>query len=168
MCPPQFRRQLNRLSALIELADEQFDSIKNVKAVYREELTTPREGVDLAVPVNSDSLIALCNRYFSDRLYSDEHIPSLLDDISSVGYDLKTLIENVELCLPVLDAAEREEAKAGNKTYPMWGFAGLIRIVLDLTDDDYFNRRVRSFPKWMEAARFKYRAKISEIRSSRK
>ncbi|EJM20671.1 hypothetical protein PMI21_01017 [Pseudomonas sp. GM18] len=139
--PYQFKRQLNRLSALIELADEQFDAIKNIKTQYIDSFSLADKSVDDTSELNSDSLVAIHQRYFKERDYDDGEIPSLLEEIRSTGYSLKRFIECVELCLPIMPDMEEEESALGEDPLPMWTFAGAIRTVLDLTSDEYYNER---------------------------
>lgn len=163
--PPQFKRQLNRLSALIELADEQFDSIKNVKVKLVEELAEDTLRLEGASELSSDSLISIYKRYFSDRRHDDSEVPSLLEEIREAGFDFKGLVEKVELCLPVLKDFEREEvgcdAMGGKESeIPKWHFSGVIRTVLDLTSDKYFESRAETFPPSIVELTEKYRKLI--------
>ncbi|MGL9603087.1 hypothetical protein Q7I61_20920, partial [Escherichia coli] len=59
--PKEMKRKLNRLSALIELADEQFNAIRKLKDNY----TNTLEQDDMAKnkPINADSIIILVNKY---------------------------------------------------------------------------------------------------------
>ncbi|MBH3408766.1 (p)ppGpp synthetase [Pseudomonas glycinae] len=167
--PAQFKRQLNRLSALIELADEQFDSMKNIKLKLTEELASNNLAVQGFSELSSDALMAVYNRYFSERDHQDMDIPYLLEDIRSVGLDYKGLVEKIELCLPFLNDIEKDEVDfemrrggPGRKTLPKWRFAGAIRTILDLTDEDYFERRSNLFPDELVEMVKKYRGLIKK------
>ncbi|MFJ2493726.1 GTP pyrophosphokinase family protein [Pseudomonas iridis] len=158
--PPQFKRQLNRLSALIELADEQFDAIKNVKSQYVMGLALSEQTVDVAEELNSDSLLAVQQNYFKDRLYRDSEIPTLLQEIRLAGYTLNQFVEKVELCLPVLNAMESAEAVEVGKAPPLWNFAGVVRTVLDLTSDSYYQERY--LPEYLSVIRDRYREALKQ------
>ena len=145
--PYQFKRQLNRLSALIELADEQFDAIKNIKTQYIEELSHDNKSVENTTDLNSDSLIAIHQRYFNDRNYKDGEIPSLLAEIRSAGFNLKQFIENLERCLTILPDIEKEESIQAELKLPLWSFGGVIRTILDLTSDEYYSHRGAAYPE---------------------
>lgn len=145
--PYQFKRQLNRLSALIELADEQFDSIKNIKIQYIEELSHSDTHTSTATDLSSDSLIALQQRYFNDREYQDGEVPGLVAEIRSAGFDLKQFIENLERCLPILPDMEKEESVQAEMELPLWSFGGVVRTILDLTSDDYYSHRGAAYPE---------------------
>lgn len=164
--PSQFTRKLNRLSALIELADEQFDSMKNVKTIYREKLSESREGFDVLAELNSDSLIALRQYYFADRRYADGDIPILLDEVKSLGYNLKRIVDSIELCLPYLKDLETEEADYAETDLPMWGFTGTIRTVLDLVDDGYWETRQMNMPDYVRDAVNKHRSIMRQGKNS--
>ncbi|WP_448649961.1 GTP pyrophosphokinase [Pseudomonas fluorescens] len=145
--PYQFKRQLNRLSALIELADEQFDSIKNIKTQYIEELSHSNTGTTDDTSLSSDSLIAIQQRYFNNRNYQDGEIPGLVDEIRFAGFNLKQFIVNLERCLPILADMEKEESVQAEMELPLWSFAGAIRTILDLTSDDYYSHRGAAYPE---------------------
>ncbi|GLH49983.1 GTP pyrophosphokinase [Pseudomonas lactis] len=145
--PYQFKRQLNRLSALIELADEQFDSIKNIKTQYIEELSHSNTGTTDDTRLSSDSLIAIQQRYFNNRNYQDGEIPGLVDEIRFAGFNLKQFIVNLERCLPILADMEKEESVQAEMELPLWSFAGVIRTILDLTSDDYYSHRGAAYPE---------------------
>lgn len=155
--PPQLLRKLNRLSALIELADEQFDAIKEMKVEYKNDFSKSDQGFDDLSELNSDSLLVLRDMYFNGRNYNDEHIPDLLEDIRSAGLNLKSLVESIEYAMPVLDSMEREEAEIDNDEVPIWGFSGVIRSVLDLTSDEFYYGREHVLPDYVQASRYKYR-----------
>lgn len=155
--PPQFKRQLNRLSALIELADEQFDAIKNVKVLLVGELSESKSALREFQELSSDALVYIYQRYFSDRRHDDSEIPDLLEEIRSAGFDFNELVEKVELCLPILGDMEKEEAAETHDKTPMWKFSGVIRTILDLTSDAYFNPRAEAFQEDFYRITQKYR-----------
>lgn len=154
---PQLRRKLNRLSALIELADEEFDSLKDMKIEYQNIASRSDQVFKQITDLNSDDLLALRDKYFSERNYDDDHIPSLLEDIRKAGFTMKTLVEKIECALPILSHMERDEAESSDNPLPMWGFAGIIRTVLDLTSDDFYYSREHTLPDYVLASREKYR-----------
>ncbi|WP_409439810.1 GTP pyrophosphokinase family protein [Psychromonas sp. GE-S-Ul-11] len=137
--PNQFKRKLNRLSALIELADEQFDDIKNMKIDYQEKLVIEKD-----IEINADSFLSLMNKHFSDRTYEDDEIPSLLTELRQYSPNIQDFEEKVNKCLPILDRMEEDEAQENQEQeyeLPMWGLAGLTRSILDLTSDEYLSKR---------------------------
>lgn len=156
--PPQFKRKLNRLSALIELADEQFDQIKNEKQKYNSTLTSNKSLVfDEPAEINSDNLMAIKSYYFDDRDVSENQIPSLLDEIRESGLNINQFIEAVKVCLEFFPQMEKEEAEHAHLDLPMWGFSGVVRSILDLSSDQYFEARLSSLPSELVEFRDKYK-----------
>ncbi|HHF3007067.1 (p)ppGpp synthetase [Vibrio antiquarius] len=160
---PQFKRKLNRLSALIELADEQFNLIKNEKIKFQNKMPSSIEEFDTTIELSSDSLVALHEHYFSDRKINEDDVPNLVEEVRSCGYTLKDLIEAIEQCLPILDEMERYEFSNEEVELPHWAFSGVIRNVLDLTCDQYFLSREDIFPSNVKDAKDKYRAVLKKI-----
>ncbi|MFJ3413265.1 GTP pyrophosphokinase [Pseudomonas protegens] len=158
--PAQFKRQLNRLSALIELADEQFDAIKNVKIQLVGEVSEKNSAVQVFSELTSDALVYIYQRYFENRKYDEEDISELLEEVRGAGFDFNNLVDKVELCLPVLDDLEREEAADDGDSLPMWSFTGAIRTILDLTSDSYFAERAEIFPEDYYTLTKKYRDRL--------
>ncbi|WP_341782743.1 (p)ppGpp synthetase [Pseudomonas putida] len=143
--PVQIKRQLNRLSALIELADEQFDAIKEEKTKISDSIANSL-GIDGPSPeLTSDSLVAIWQKYSPEREFQDSDVSELLEQIRLAGYDFKELVINIEKCLPILPKMEKEEAEVADESLPMWTFGGLIRTVLDLTSDNYYHDRKQYF-----------------------
>lgn len=163
--PPQFRRRLNRLSALIELADEQFDLIKDEKSDYTLDLriSPPLTEIEL----NSDMLISIWEKYFPDRKNSDKEIPHLLNEIREAGVSGLELIKNIERVQPILKEMESYEAEQSKSKTLKWTFSGAIRTVLDLTCDKYFNRRCMTFPENHLKSAVEFRHRLKEIEASR-
>ncbi len=157
--PPQFKRKLNRLSALIELADEQFDQIKNEKQEYNSSSTSNKKLVfDLSEEINSDNLMALKTYYFNDRDVSENQVSDLLDEIRGCGFNLGKFVEAIDICFDFLPEMEKEEADEVHMELPLWGFSGVVRTVLDLSSDEYFSERLSAIPSDIIEMRDKYRA----------
>ena len=157
--PSQFKRQLNRLSALIELADEQFDSIKNVKTKLTTDLATSKKPNNISSELTSDSLVAIHQKYFKNRIFEDGDAARILEEIRSIGYKFSDLIEHIESCLPFLDQLEAEEAELTDSSLPLWSFGGAIRTILDLTSETY--RKRRHLPNDLMEISRKYIKKLS-------
>ncbi|MHA2690618.1 GTP pyrophosphokinase [Vibrio harveyi] len=132
--PKEFKRKLNRLSALIELADEQFDDIKNMKVDYQNNIV-----VDESVTLNADSFLALMNKYFPKRDIDESDISSILSEVREYSGSLTDFEQRIQKCMPVLADMEHEEYP--DKEMPVWGLSGVARTVLDLTNDEYWAKR---------------------------
>ncbi|MBF4247688.1 (p)ppGpp synthetase, partial [Vibrio anguillarum] len=129
--PKEFKRKLNRLSALIELADEQFDDIKNMKVDYQNNIV-----VDENVTLNADSFLALMNKYFPKRDINESDINSVLSEVREYSGSLTDFEQRIQKCMPVLADMEHEEYP--DEEMPAWGLSGVARTVLDLTNDEYW------------------------------
>ncbi|WP_186172041.1 GTP pyrophosphokinase family protein [Vibrio chagasii] len=156
---PQLKRQLNRLSALIELADEQFNIIKNDKEAL---LYNMKQSAvfDSSGKLTSDSLVALHGYYFSDRHLNDSAIPNLVSEIEFCGFNLESFDDQVKNCLGILNELEAEEAILFGSELPVWSFEGLIRTILDLSSTKYFSSRSDSLPEDLYELVERYRKKV--------
>lgn len=82
--PHQFTRRLNRLSAILEEADEKFDSLRRDREKYIEEISgksVKSSGFDLKQELNLDSILAFLDFYFPDRGRNIDETTLLLDEI---------------------------------------------------------------------------------------
>lgn len=144
--PKELKRRLNRLSALIELADEQFNTIRELKDSYAQRLLSDTS--DKNIPLNSDSVLSLVNKYSPARVVDNaDDIPKFLGEI----YDLEMTVADFESkiikALPVALQLENQLANIyRNEKVPLWTVLGFCRTVLDLTTDDYFERRWEGGP----------------------
>ncbi|MDP5134634.1 hypothetical protein ORJ04_01550 [Rheinheimera baltica] len=140
--PKKFQRDLFRLSALVEMADEQFERLRLERKEYLESFTeADHKGTDKFVlrdKLNNDSLQALLDYYFPEREASTD-ISSLVNEISLLGMTLADYKAAVETVLPYLPEIELEENVVSCDDIK-WAQEGAARTVLDLTSDTYFSR----------------------------
>ena len=140
--PREIKRNLSKLSALIELADEKFDTIKRDKAEYVSNLNISSYGVVINEDLNLDNLIALIGTYFTERVVNNDDISQVLHEILEFDKTVSDFEVRIKKCMPFLNAMEKEESNyAHNGDIPMWEVSGLCRTILDLTCDEYFYRR---------------------------
>lgn len=138
--PRELKRRLNRLSALIELADEQFNTIRNLKDEYILRLQSDDENKE--EPLNSDGLILLIEQYSSGRIIDGENVPKFLEEIKEYNFTIKSFEEKIIATQPLIYEIENKLcAKSENKEFPIWTALGYFRAVMDLTTDKYFNSR---------------------------
>lgn len=149
--PKEFKRKLNRLSALIELADEEFDEIKNMKTEYQSSVV-----INESLPVNADSFMALMNNYFPGRQVNDSDISSVLAEIRQFSNNLTEFESRIKKCLPILQQMEAESYS--EEELPVWYLSGVARTVLDLTSDEYWEKR--DIPEPYASITAKYRSTI--------
>ena len=79
--PREIKRNLSKLSALIELADERFDSIRKEKLNYKERFDELNNANFVNEMLNSDSLVALVEKYSPGRELNEVHLPEVLNEI---------------------------------------------------------------------------------------
>ncbi|MDX7874579.1 hypothetical protein [Aeromonas veronii] len=149
--PKEFKRKLNRLSALIELADEQFDDIKNMKLQYQSQII-----VNETTSLNIDSFLALMNKYFPNREIAENDISSILSEVREYSGSLADFEQRINRCLPIINSMEQDEYP-GEKI-PRWGLNGVARSILDLTSDEYWAQR--GLPEPVSSITEHYRNKI--------
>lgn len=159
--PKEFKRKLNRLSALIELADEQFDDIKKMKVDYQNHVM-----VDENSSLNADSFLVLMRKYFPDRNISGGDISSVLVEVREYSGSIADFEKRIKKCMPILEEMEQEEM--GHSLFDDyddegsgWSMAGVARTILDLTSDNYWAKRGLSEPYWSITER--YRSSIKKM-----
>lgn len=166
--PEQFKRKLYRLSALFEVADEQFDSLRNERKEYIDSLVSEeikkRGRFDVNQEMNLDSLQAFLEFYFPNR---EKHLlltTELLDEIINFNVTMKDLVESYERTKEILTQMEAEEIEQSKHVGEhIWAQVGVVRTILDLTNDNYWqSRRVPDqLPDDVIEVTEKWRAKLS-------
>lgn len=132
--PKEFKRKLNRLSALIELADEQFDDIKNMKIEYQNKVISGEN-----ISLNIDSFVALMNNYFPNRKIDENDMSSILSVVREYSGNLADFERRIKICMPFLSDMEQDEYQG--EQLPRWSLNGVARTILDLTSDEYWKQR---------------------------
>jgi putative GTP pyrophosphokinase len=164
--PDQFQRKLFQLSALFEIADQQFDELQKEKYAYQEKLLETKKTnatFDISQPLNIDSLQAYLQFYFPERKMTEE-ISSLFDNISRYGVTIKDLVSGYERVREILPEVERNQF---GDTKPHWHQGGIVRVILDLTHDPYWMARRTTVPDSVAARTEKWRKKLSRQKASR-
>ncbi|HEK0600306.1 hypothetical protein [Proteus terrae] len=139
--PRHMRRTFGQLSALIELADEQFSRIKEMKTEYQNSNKEANDEAFVHLELNSDTLLDLIFKYFPKRKVNYADIPTVLNEIKVYDSYVKDFEQRIKKCLPYLDDLERDEANFVGSVTPMWEVSGLCRTILDLTNSDYYSSR---------------------------
>lgn len=139
--PKEIKRKLNRLSALIELADEQFELIRESKVNYSNNIFNEDMLILSEEPLNSDNLKVLMEKYFPGRK-GGEYIPEILEEIRPFNDSVKIFEEKIKMFLPFAEQMERETCDAlEGAAYPMWHIQGIIRSIMDTTCEPYWKQR---------------------------
>lgn len=135
--PSQFRRKFSQLSALLEIADEQFESLKDDISAYRED-NSGEFGTDIMQELNLDNLSLFLNQYFPEREENKKDISYLLKELKSLNIDLSQLKEMTDKSLFVLKDLEKEESEVLGEEVN-WSKTGIVRAILalNLTDEEY-------------------------------
>jgi len=146
--PLEFRRQVHQLSALFELADQQFDRLRDERASYRQRLTTSSadklaSSFDLKAPLNYDSLKAFLSFYFGDRETNDNIITGLLDQLKQEQITFEDIVLGYNRLRNLIQKHEQQNFPDGKG---WWNQGGVVRYILDMTRDKWWNGRVGKFP----------------------
>lgn len=163
--PPQFSRQFSQLSALFEIADERFDSLRGEKerkqAEYKEAIERPSStsaSVEFEQVVNADSLAAVVAVVLPDRTRSENSFERLLEELVESSVTVDELISACVSLMPQLETIEPEIMG------PSWGVGhwrmeaeDVIRLALFLSVDTYWERFEKKIPDSTRAVIVRHR-----------
>ncbi len=147
--PGQFKRKLCQISALFEMADAQFDALREEKEEYREILLSEEAKktgqFDVEQPLNIDSLQAFLDFYFPDRYGDYKTISELLGEIIEYGINIEDLVLGYERVKNIITEFEKEEFGEEYEKGIRCHKEGVTRMILDLTHDHYWDNRFVEF-----------------------
>jgi len=150
--PEQFRRQLYQLSALLEIADAQFQSLKLERDRLKESLTieTSSKGkiFDINQELNLDTLQGFLDFYYPDRQKLSTHTSSLFEELKRLNISFKELDNYVK----DFDNSKIDAENNLELTTNFLAQVGMIRFVLDIFDDAYWEDRktkMITIEKWV-------------------
>lgn len=163
--PDRFKRKLSQLSALFEVADEQFDILRKEREEYTKRLVSEEVvesgRFDVNQEMNLDSLQAFLDFYFPDRKKSIGWTSDLLDEIIKLNVSFGDLVKGFEKTKDILPLIDDEEAELlGLRKGFRTAQVGVVRTILDLTNDEYL--KTHRMPKEVRQVRKMWRAKLSE------
>ena len=166
--PEQFKRKLFRLSALFEVADDQFDSLRIEREKYMDSLLSEEKKeigrFDINQEMNLDSLQAYLDFYFSDREKESSVLTELFDELLDYNVTIKDLVEGYEKTKDILPKIEAEAIKNLRIDVDhLWNQIGILHTILDLTNDNYWQFRGTEvhMPEDVIERIEKWRAKLS-------
>lgn len=139
----QFKRKLSRISAKLEEADEQFEELRNEVTNYKQEVVETvqdksRETKD--IELNLDSLQAFLDAAFPEREKDISDTAELVDELTEYDITLKELIASYERVKDYLPEIE-SETFSFEQLFEGWSQAGVVRMILDLTNENYYEDR---------------------------
>ena len=152
--PSELRADFNALSGLFYVADTHFELFKKGVVEARENLmkTVRRGEFNINQEINLDSLAAYMQWKFPERKIKATSLTHfgwslIISELSRLGYRrIRELDDKVNKVFQILKELEQREFEQ-KKWSPVWAPDGLIRVVLDLTDDKYFKRYEKSLRK---------------------
>lgn len=141
--PPQLRRKFSRLSALLEVADEDFDRIKNEGEQYqesiKEEITAKAPEIE-TIDLNVDSLQAFIDITFPNLPSIPEKTWSLLFILERAGITYRNLIDHRKVFEPIAEeVAEKWLNQIGDKKDRFMREEAL-KLMLCITSKEYWNQ----------------------------
>lgn len=153
--PHQFRRRIFRLSALFELADDEFEKLHEEKRQFQQRLMMDAmEDPYLFATthnLNLDTLQTYLNLRFAARELSTESTLTLVDEMIESGVSLLDLENGYKRLGEALPHHEDQffDTQEGRR----WSQVGIARHVLDVTCNKYWAWRCRAhIPKPMRDA----------------
>lgn len=150
--PSHLKRKLFRISAKLEEADEQFEDLKSESNKYKEaiiaELKKTKGQFDYNMKLNLDNLQAFLDFKFPDREKFIENTRSLLDEMILFKISFAMLLEYIDITEEYLDKIEKDSFSSVNIDLKnkKWNQGGVIRTILDLCNEDYYNDRKERLP----------------------
>jgi len=150
--PTHLKRKLYRISAKLEEADEQFEDIKNESIQYRKKLTdsskTKGEAFYYNLNLNLDSLQSFLDFKFPTRKKNINETRSLLDELVENEIGLNDIISGFKTVESYLIEIEQEIFKERLLDgISGWAQVGIVRKILDITNDRYYDSRFSDLKK---------------------
>lgn len=147
--PKHLVRKLHRISAKLEEADEHFEEIQNEALDYKENVigqTKSNQPVRLNFELNLDSLQAFLDVKLPNRDKDINSTRELLDEFLKYKISLNDVIKAFEKSEKYIRNMETENFLLHDIIDPaeIWTQVGLIRNIMDLVNEDYFNSRFGS------------------------
>lgn len=134
------------MSAKLEEADEQFESLRNSIISYKEEvkeIASAKNEIEISkkLELNLDSLQAFLDLHFPERLRNIEDTAQLVDSFLKFNISLSSLIKSYEIVKDYLDDIENETFEKDFIRTNRWSQTGVARTIMDLTNDNWRENR---------------------------
>lgn len=169
--PSETRIDFKALAGLFYVADTHFEFFKKgVEGARARLVEKAQKGIfDVNQAINLDSLIAYLRYKLPRRVKTDSAFySSLSSDLRKFGYqNLVQLDSKVDAALHVFDEYENEISANAVKEMKIKGLhltdVGVIRHVLDLMDDEFWETRRKGWQKGHVAIVEKYQQRLSKM-----
>ena len=135
--PKQFRRKLVQLSALLELADQQFQDLREEKERLREDLDKAGLMSYKYLELNIDSFFSFMEVCFPKRSFSYRYTKTLFIELRKLGISFEEIINGIDLTRNSLN--QIEEDLEGNKN--KWTRVATLKVILEITNERYWQSR---------------------------
>ncbi|OBR96724.1 GTP pyrophosphokinase YjbM [Clostridium ragsdalei P11] len=143
--PKEFKRKFSFLSAKLEEADEQFESLKDDITDYRNKykekiLDAEKNNIDLSESsdeVNLDNLQAFLDCYFSDRKGNVRGVSVTVSELNRYKINIPMLTKFYNKYKDTIFEIERNLFTSGRRIIFLTQ-VGALRILLMLADNEYF------------------------------
>lgn len=169
--PDQFKRTLYRLSAIFEVADEQFDNLRKDREKYLEQLVSEEAKetgeFDVDQGMNLDSLQAFLDFYIPDLESRGVWTRSLLDELTRLNLSFRDIANGFKNIRGFLSDIEKDLINLDPSAHQIhWKQVGVASLVLDLTNDSYLKWRqtVNYIPNAYRKLERKWKRKISRTK----
>lgn len=130
--PRIFRRKLFQLSALLELADEQFQSLKIEKNLFRASLVSSRSEITPNTEFNIDTFMAFMEHYFPERRESYRYSKLLMIQLINCQLNFSHLIAGYETVENYFDAIEADTGKKFSRE-------DFMKLILAITNEQFYS-----------------------------
>lgn len=141
--PEQFRRKLCQLSALLEVADEQFDVLKQEKEKLKHNLITQKLGIsefDTSQPLNLDTLQAFLDFFDPERTKNLSATSDVLGRIQKLGITFDDIKRGYDLALKHIEEIEFDIFGKKRK----FAQVGALVAILDIINNLYWDQRKKA------------------------
>ena len=158
--PSELRTDFNSLVGLFYVADTHFELFKDgIEKARMNLIKTVETGeFNLDQEINLDSLTAYLKWKLPEREIKSVS-SEIVSELREFGYEnMSQLDDKISVVLPILKEYEMEIFNQ-KKWEPRWLPDGLVRMCLDVTDDEHFKR---ALPSDIRNVVKKYRAKLKK------
>jgi len=143
MIPPEYRRKFSTASALLEIADELFDQLKNEKERLVNHYVAQLSGISTKDKIlddylNIDTLHAFLKLHFGKYRTLDRTEKYLLDELNQSSLNLRDISVSEEK-LKKMEVVDRILGEYPSKDGPTR--SGIVRVILDITNEKFFRMR---------------------------